>query len=546
MRRLSKRIAPSVVLLLVILAAACSPGGADQDQEAVETVTVERGSIVTSITAVGSIQPGVEVGLSFELSGRVTEVLVAEGQQIKRDTALARLDTSDLDLQTKSVSASLTAVQAQLDQLLAGPRPEDVRAAEGQVASAQAALDQSLAQLEQVITATGESEVVVAQANVDSARSRVTQLERQLLQAQAQDPTPEVTVAEIALERAKITRDETQDEYNKALDRPWEDQSIRDSWAKQLEQAQLSHQQAQAQLESAQDGLRAHEISLLVLQAQIADARSAVSAAEAQLASAIAGREPTRRSAEANVAAAMAQRDIAQAQLDALLAGATESEIAIAQANVDQAQTSVDSVKLSIERATLYAPFEGTIASLDVALGQSVNPQLPVITLVDNRHLSIEADVDEVDIGWLQSGQSVEITLDAFPDRMLTGSVVAILPSGVLDMGVVSYKVTIALDTTELPLRPGMTANTEIVREQADDVIVVPNRAIWIDSKSGQPFVERVDGDETTIVYIKQGISNEEVSEVVSGLAAGDQLLVRSASMRDRFREVVTGSITGQ
>jgi multidrug efflux pump subunit AcrA (membrane-fusion protein) len=113
-------------------------------------------------------------------------------------------------------------------------------------------------------------------------------------------------------------------------------------------------------------------------------------------------------------------------------------------------------------------------------------------------------------------------------------------------MGVVSYRVTIALASTELPLRPGMTANTEIVRQRVEDVVVVPNRAIWIDSKSGQPFVERIDGDETTIVYIEQGISNEEASEIVSGLAAGDQLLVRSASMRNRFREVVTGSITGQ
>jgi len=174
MRHLTKPIALGVVLFLVILAAACSPGGAGQDQEAAEIVTVQRGSIVTSITAVGSIQPGVEVGLSFELSGRVTQVLVGEGDQVQAGMPLARLDTADLDLQMQSAEAALAGVQAQLDQLLAGPRPEDVRVAEGQLASAQAALDQVLAQLEQVITATGESEVTVARANVDSARSRVT------------------------------------------------------------------------------------------------------------------------------------------------------------------------------------------------------------------------------------------------------------------------------------------------------------------------------------------------------------------------------------
>jgi hypothetical protein len=83
------------------------------------------------------------------------------------------------------------------------------------------------------------------------------------------------------------------------------------------------------------------------------------------------------------------------------------------------------------------------------------------------------------------------------------------------------------------------------VRNRVDEAIIVPNRAIWIDAKTGQPFVERVDGEETTIVYIEQGISNDEVSQVVSGLKEGDRLLVRAASIRDRFREVVTSSMTG-
>ena len=90
-----------------------------------------------------------------------------------------------------------------------------------------------------------------------------------------------------------------------------------------------------------------------------------------------------------------------------------------------------------------------------------------------------------------------------------------------------------------------MTANVEIVREQREDVLLVPNRAIWIDSASGHPFVERdVDG-EAVVTFIEQGLSNDEFSEVMSGLEQGDRLQVPSASIRDRFRDVVTSSMTG-
>ena len=93
---------------------------------------------------------------------------------------------------------------------------------------------------------------------------------------------------------------------------------------------------------------------------------------------------------------------------------------------------------------------------------------------------------------------------------------------------------------------PTMTANAEIVREQREDVLLVPNRAIWIDAQSGRPFVEREVEGEPVVTYIEQGLANDEFSEVLSGLNAGDTLIVRSGSIRDRFRDVVTKSMTGQ
>ena len=541
------RIALAIlVVLLTGMVGACTPKAAGPDEEATETVTVQRGSLVTSVTAVGSVRPGAEVVLSFEISGRVTDVLVRPGESVQKGQTLASLDSGDLALQVRSAQASLASAQAQLDQIVAGPKAEDIRVAEGQLASAEAALAQAIAQRDQLITGTKDSEIVVARTQLDAARSRVTQMERQLDQAKAQDPAPDVAIAEIEVERAKITLDETQDEYNKALDRPWEDQDIRDSWAKQLEQAQLNYRQAQAQLRRALNTQNAYYVSLRVLEAQIEEAKTSLPASEAQLLQAMDSDAPRKRASEASVEAARAQRDIAQAQLDALLADASASEIAIARASVDQAQVALDRALLALEQTTLRASFAGTIGAVDIDPGASVGPQIPAVTLVNDMQFSVEADVDEVDVGWLEIGQEVQITLDAFVERGLTGEVIAILPSGTLDLGVVSYRVTIALGPSDLPLRSGMTANTEIIREQRQDVLVVPNRAIWIDAKTGQPFVEKSVDGEMVVAYIEQGVSNDEFSEIVSGLQEGERLIVRSASIRDRFREVVTSSMTGQ
>jgi HlyD family secretion protein len=537
-----------VVVLALLLSGlvGCLPSGKAQDGKVDEIVTVERGSLVTSVTAVGRVLPISEVALSFEISGRVTEVLVKAGDPVRKGQSLARLDTADMELQVRSAAASLAATEAQLRQIKSGPKAEEVRVAQGQLASAQAALDQATAQRDQLVTGTQDSDITVAQAQLDSAKSRVTQLRRQREQVRAQDPAPDVAGAQVELERAKIALDDTQDEYNKALDRQWEPQEIRDSWAKQLQQAKLTYRAMQAQLDHALNSQRAYLLSLDVLAAQIEEAETALKSAEAQLGQAQRNLEPRQRGAEAAAAAAAAQRDTAQAQLDLLLAGATAADIAVAQASVDRAEVTLDSARLSMERAVLRAPFEGIVSRVDIELAKGVGPQVPAVTLVNDTQFSIEADVDEADIGWLKTGQEVRITLDAFLGRSLTGKVIAVLPSATLDLGVVSYRVTIAIDPTDLPLRGGMTANTDIVRERRDNVLLVPNRAIWIDSTTGKPFVERKVGDQIVVAFIEQGMSNDEYSEALSGLQEGDLLAVPSVSVRDRFRAVVTSSMTGK
>lgn len=480
-----------ILALLTIVLDGCASSEGDADEGEVELVTVERGSLVTSITATGSILPGAEATLSFQVSGEVSNVPVQAGERVQRGQVLVQLDTSDLELQVRSAEATLASAQAQLDQLKAGPRPEEVAAAEANLAAAQAALDAAAAERRRLEAGAMEAEIAAAEAQVASALTQ---------QKVAQD-----------------NHDNTM-KCKKVTLPSGEKKKICPGLGTLEEQARYN-------LHAANEGLEA---------------------AQAQLDALLAGADHQTRAVRANEGAAMAQRDAAQSQLDLLLAGATAGQIAAAEANVAQAKVALDSARLALERAGLRAPFDGIVAHIDVERGESAGPQMPVITLVEDSQFRVEADVDEADIGWVKVSQEAQITLDAFPGHRLTGRVIAIGPSATLDTGVVSYRVTIEISPTNLWLRGGMTANTEIVRDRRDNVLLVPNRAIWIDTDTSQPFVEKMVDGEVVIAFIEQGTANEQVSEVLVGLNEGDQLVVRSVSLRERFRDVVTMPMTGQ
>jgi HlyD family secretion protein len=302
---------------------------------------------------------------------------------------------------------------------------------------------------------------------------------------------------------------------------------------------------AQAQLDQLFAGPSQGQID--EADANLAAAQARVDAVQAQLDLLRSGSTTeTLQAAQANVDALQAQYDGVKAQLDKLLAGVTAAEIATARANLAQAQVALDLAELALEKAVLKAPFDGVVSMVNLEPGEFVGPQVPIVELLDTSAFRIEVDVDEADIGWVEAGQEVELTLDSFPGQVLTGRVIGIDTSATFDTGVVSYGVTIETEPAGLPLRGGMTVDAEIVTDQREDVLLVPNRAIWIDADTGQPFVERKLAEDIITVNIEQGLANDEFSEVLSGLNEGDTLVVRSASVRERFREMMTRSMGGQ
>lgn len=441
----------------VLLLVGCSRVIADEGQNAVpQPVTADAGRVI----AEGSVVPARHSRLAFPIAGEVVDVLVETGVQVAEGEPLVRLDRRELELAVQGAEQDVLAREAALRLLRRGaPDPVIARADKAmadQVAQAQVVLAVKRLQLERA-RATDPDLVVRA------ALARITQLERQRDHVAAQDPDPAVTAAEVDRERARVALEDTRDEYNKALDRPWEDQAIRDTWAKQLEQAQLNDRAAQAKLQSAQNARRAHAQSLRVLAAQAEEA-------QVGLAEAVNARDAytlTLGILEAEVEAARLHLSALEADDNPYRDKPVAEELAQAEAMVTAARLALALLEVQIEDAELCAPFAGTVVDVLVDPGDQVAPGQVVLVLATMDRLEVHtADLTELHVAQVALGQEAQVRVDALPGRTLLGRVHEIALQGRDYRGDVVYAVTIALEGEPEPaLRWGMTVEVQIETE---------------------------------------------------------------------------------
>jgi len=461
-----------------------------------QTVPVRKGPLVVTVRAIGAVTSPPEVALNFGIGGRLKELKVAEGDVVRAGDVLAQLDTTDLELRVAQAEAALALSQAQLARTKAG-------ATESELASAKASLAAAQANYEQLKAGPLPADLAAAEAALKSAESSY----KQLLAGPNKD---EVTIAKANLEKAKIALQKAQAEYDKFA---WQQGFEASPQAAALQQATVDYQQALASYNLAMTGPTSDELDKA--QAQIAQARAQLEKLRAS---------PT--SAELKSAAAQVAR--AQAEVDRLLNSPTPEELAIAQAQVRQAQIALEQARRQLSYATLVAPISGTVVAVEARVGQSVSAATPIITLADLTHLQVKAGVNEIDIGRVQEGQKAIIHLDALPGRELAGRVSEIAPLPIVTAGVVNYPVTIELAPSNASVRPGMTAQVEIITSQKADALLVPREALRM--RDGKWVVRVLRHGSPVEVEIEIGQRKDRVVEVLKGLAEGEEVVIGTIS----------------
>ena len=330
------------------------------------------------VSAEGMVVPVQRATLAFKTGGRVVEILIHEGDNVKAGAVLARLDDTTFKGQVAQAETALNVAQKQLAQLRAGGSSADRQAARDAVAAARA-------QYAKVKAGPTADELALLKANLDSAQAALSQAQfRYDRIGGAANPFGSAAPESLALQQAFIYLNAAQAAYRNATSHPTE-----------------------SELQTAQ--------------------------------------------------AAITQAESALAHLDA-----TPEALALAQAQVDQAQAALDLARTAAQDAVLIAPFDGTVAVTTIDTGQVVAPGTPAITFGNLSKLQIDTtDFAETDVARVAPGQPVKVTLDALPEQVLTGQVANIAPIANDRRGDQVFKVTVNVsDITGL--RWGMTANVEI------------------------------------------------------------------------------------
>jgi HlyD family secretion protein len=429
-----------------------------------ETVVVIEGTIAETVSSTGRVLPEKQALVGFETSGRVKEVLVEQGQRVKKGDVLARLETDDLEMALANAQVSLQQSEAQLAQAKMGATPKEIAAARAKVESAQADYDKTLA---------------------------------------GPDPD-EVTSTKADLKTTELALRKAQEDYDAVAYRG--DLGMT-SQAETLQQASIDYEKALAEYNIALGG-------------------------------------PTEEEKKA-AAATLAE---AEASLDSLLREPLAEDVAAAQAEVDKARVSLETARLDLQNAVLESPIDGAVVEVNVRVGE-VPKESTAIILVDDSRLHVDVGVDEIDVSQIEVGQPVTVVLEALADEEFPGKVASISPAttdsetlleSVADAGsgVPTYIVSIDLEHTLTPgtgnspkLRVGMSASAEIQTRISAGVPLIPNGAIQVDEATGQKYVNKLDGRGMPVrTEITTGLSDDEYTEVLSGLEVGDKVLIGTVS----------------
>jgi HlyD family secretion protein len=226
------------------------------------------------------------------------------------------------------------------------------------------------------------------------------------------------------------------------------------------------------------------------------------------------------------------------------------ADLAKAEATISIKQAALESAQANLGYCKITAPVDGIVIARKIDLGQTVNAAMstPVLFTIaqDITKMNISASVSEADIGQVKDGQTVDFTVDAFPDEVFHGKVTQVRKSPTTTQNVVTYETIITVENPEQKLFPGMTADVSILVAERKNVLKIPNTALRYTPPDGARFEQKPPAkldrnqrlvyspgsDPATLkpVVLKAGITDSVDTEILDGLAEGARVVTSTLS----------------
>jgi HlyD family secretion protein len=448
---------------------------------------------------VGDAESPYNIGISPKVTGVITMLNLREGDQVRAGQVVAQVDTEEISGQVAQDEATLAADQQRYTQAKITEVPTDV--------TVKTTIDQQHANVASNIAEYNQSRAnyaalaAGADATVTDAKAKTASAESQVQSAQASVQSAQ---ANLNLAQATYNRDYTL-----------------------YKQAYIAAQD----VDTARTTYEVQKQAVNVANKAFAAAKSALDSAKAEQADAQYTASITKLKGVADVQAAKALLTQAQATLRSAVSNKAQIPAYLANLNALKAQTVADQGLLSQAKArllwtNLITPIDGIITARNTDPGATANPGVAVLQVQFLKWLYVEGAIPVEQSSNIHVGMTADIVFDALPKRKFTGKISRVNPSA--DPTNRQFMVYVQLENPDLVVRPGMYAKISLITSSVHADVVIPNEAIHKGTNAQGDTVTLVDkSDLAHIVPVKEGVSDASGVQILSGVEAGQRVVVQ-------------------
>lgn len=559
------------------------------------TALVSNGTVVDSLTSVGTITPVDQADLDFSVSGTVSTVDVSVGQNVTAGQTLASLDVTDLNADVVSAQASLASAQNSLakdeaseTEASTSPSSSDSTTTTTTTTpssgspnrsgtSGAVAAEQRITELQQGLV-TAQMQVDADSAQASAALQEATRV--CTVTGQGSSSPPSTTSTTTTTTTTSPTTTTTTDpstaeapESTTSTTEPTSDSIAPASYPGSggsspgsggsgppagCSEALAAASSAQAavtvdikKLSQAENALNSALNAALQAATNASSSSTSPSNGSAGHGSSSfaggAGSGTSSSSADASGSTGSQSGSPTGSSLSSASREATPQQLALDQANIDVDQANLDDAQQALEGVNLVSTISGTVASVTIAPGDSVNAgssssTAEIVVIGNGSAFDVTTDVDVTDIGKIAVGQEAQVTPDS-TNRVLDGQVESIGVEGDDSSGTTTYPVTIGLDSAGLGQLSGAEADVSIIVKTAVDVTTVPSSAIR--TVGSIHLVTVVDGNQVHAVRVSLGTVGPTLTQVTSGVSDGEQVALANLNESLPSTSATTGRFGG-
>jgi len=513
-QKLSKK---KIVIIAVIAVIAVIFGiryFTNKNNQPSDLITVTKGTIIREVTVTGNTKPVESLDLAFEKGGKINKVYAEVGDKVSMSQVIATLDASDLYAQLREANANIDAQKAQLEELERGARPEDIQIKQTELAKAQQDLANYYNDVPDVVSD--------AYAKADDAiRKQTYGLFTNEEQANPQlvfSVSDSQLQTDVQAQRVAISNE--LNEWKKELDsltgaspQPILDQALSTA---------LSHLGVIRKfLDKTGDALN---FALSVSTSTLSTYKTNVNAGRTNVNTALTNVNTQQQ----NIASQKITVKKIDDELKLKLAGSTAEQISEQAAVVKQAEAKVQGIEAQIAKTILRSPIDGTVTKQDAKVGEIAPANSILVSIISQNKLQIEANIPEADIAKVKINDPATITLDAYGNEVIfEAKVISIDPAETVIEGVATYKTKFQFTREDERVKPGMTANIDILTDKHENVLTVPQRTVTKNNGDEYVMVWNNETNNSEKRVIKTGLRGSDGNvEVLTGLQEGEKITI--------------------